>query len=375
MPTGAVVTGAAADLPPLEVPARADRLRALLPDAGCDAMVLTDLTNIRYLTGFTGSNGLLLVTADRMVLATDGRYRGQSAEQLAANGVDADIEIADDLGTPLAGAARGITRIGLEADHLSWSLQRRFAHQTLPWAHLVPIEGLVLGLRAVKDDGEAARLEVAAAIADDALAAVRGELSDGISEVAFARLLEAAMVEGGADGPSFETIVASGPNGAKPHARPTERVVGASGRGELVVIDFGALYDGYHSDMTRTLVVGEPSETQERMLEVVHASQAAGVGVVRAGARCADVDARCRAVIDDAGWGEAFSHGTGHGIGLVIHEEPRLSRRSDQALAPGHCVTVEPGVYLPEHGGVRVEDSVVVTATGCRKLTNAPYDR
>ena len=362
------------DLPPLDVAGRVRRLRDRLPDEACAALVVSDLTNVRYLTGFTGSNATVLVTEDRLLFVTDGRYRDQAAEQLAGAGVDADVVIATDPGRTLRSAARGIGRIGLEADVVPWATQRRWSVDVFPWAQLVPTEGVVLELRAVKDAGEIARLRRASQIADAAFAEVRHRLSQGITETGFRRELEDAMADHGADAPSFETIVASGPNGAKPHARPSERVIGSTGPGELVVIDFGATVDGYHSDMTRTLVVGEPSETQARMLEVVRAAQAAGVAAVRAGTRCTDVDRACREVIADAGWGEAFVHGTGHGIGLVIHEDPRLSAVSDHELAAGHCVTVEPGVYLAEHGGVRVEDSVVVTQAGCDRLTHSPYD-
>jgi len=356
-------------LPPLDVASRADRVRAAAAEQGCDALVVSDLTNVRYLTGFTGSAGVLVVRPDDLVLITDGRYREQAADQLAAAGVAADLAITRETDRVLADSLAGVGRVGLEADHVTWDGQRRWADAVA--GELVPAVGLVLGLRAVKDDGEVARLERAAAIADEALAEVRPMLRDRPTEREVARALEAAMLDRGADGPSFETIVASGPNGAKPHARPSDRVIGD---GELVVLDFGALYDGYHSDMTRTLAVGEPSATQQRMLDVVASAQAAGVAAVRAGVPCIAVDQACREVIGDAGWADAFVHGTGHGIGLVIHEEPRLSPESASLLAPGHCVTVEPGVYLPEHGGVRIEDSVVVTATGCRPLTLSPYD-
>lgn len=362
------------DLAPLDTAGRVPRLRDRLVDEGCDAIVVSDLTNIRYLTGFTGSNATLVVTADTLTFVTDGRYRDQSAEQLAGAAIDADVTIANDPGDALRRCARGITRIGLEADTVAWATQRRLAHDVFSWAHLVPTEGVVAGLRAVKDPGEIDRLGRAAEIADAALADVRDRLHDGLTEAAFRRELEDAMADHGADAPSFETIVASGPNGAKPHARPGSRVIGSSGEGELVVIDFGATFDGYHSDMTRTIVVGEATETQRRMLDVVRRSQSAGVAAVRAGVRGVEVDRACRDVITDAGWGDAFIHGTGHGIGLVIHEEPRLSTSSDGVLAPGHCVTVEPGVYLADHGGVRIEDSVVVTADGCRLLTSSPYD-
>ena len=309
---------------------------------------------------------------DELVFVTDGRYRDQSAEQLAAAGVQARVEVsATEQQAILTKAASGIRRLGLEADDVSWAAQRRYATEGFPDAELVPTEGLVEALRLVKDDGEIARIEAAARIADDALAEVRPRLGDGPTEREFQLELDATMRRLGAHDVSFETNVASGPNGAKPHHRPASRRIV---EGDLVVLDFGALLDGYHSDMSRTVMVGEPSPTQTRMLEVVGAAQSAGVDAVGPGIGGVDVDRVCRDVIADAGWGDAFLHGTGHGVGLDIHEDPRVSSASTATLAAGHVVTVEPGVYLPEHGGVRVEDTLVVTPTGSRRLTNAPKD-
>lgn len=359
-----------AALPPMDVAARVVRLQPAVAEAGCDALLVTNLTNIRYLTGFTGSAGLLLVRPDDLLFVSDGRYAQQAADELAAAGVDARIEIS---GTGqrelLQDGAAGVARLGLEAGAVTWAQQRRYADDWFPEVDLVPTEGLVEALRIVKDEGEVARIEAAAAIADAALADVRPMLLDGPTEEEFGLALDVAIRRLGAEGTSFETIVASGPNGAKPHHRPSGRRIEP---GDLVVLDFGALVDGYCSDMTRTVMVGEPSATQARMLEVVTASQQAGVDAVRAGAATADVDAACRAVIADAGWADAFVHGTGHGVGLDIHEDPRVAATATATLAPGHVVTVEPGVYLPEHGGVRVEDTVVVTDEGCRRLTLAP---
>jgi Xaa-Pro aminopeptidase len=225
----------------------------------------------------------------------------------------------------------------------------------------------------VKDDGEVARVEAAAAIATDALGRLRSRLLDGPTEAEFGIELDTEMRRLGASGPSFETIVASGPNAAKPHHRPSSRRIAD---GDLVVLDFGAKVDGYCSDMTRTICVGEPSGDQQRMLDVVTEAQAAGVAAVRAGATCRGVDTACREVIAAAGWADAFSHGTGHGVGLEIHEAPRLAASADEGatLVARSVVTVEPGVYLPGIGGVRIEDSVVVTDDGCRSLTHAPKD-
>ncbi len=360
--------------PAMDVAGRATRLRERFDEATCDALLVSRLVNTRYLTGFTGSAGTLVVRRDELVLVTDGRYRDQAAEQLAAAGVEARIEIAQTAAAQqelLASATDGIARLGLEAAHVSWATQRRYAGEWFPDAELVATEGLVEALRQYKDDGELSRMAAAAALADAALATVRHRLGEGPTEAELALELDSEVRRLGADGASFETIVASGPNGAKPHARPGLRRIS---EGDLVVIDFGALVDGYHSDMTRTTVVGSASPTQQRMLDVVLASQAAGVAAVRGGVECVEVDRACRAVIDDAGWGEAFLHGTGHGVGLDIHEDPRVARSSTATLGVDHVVTVEPGVYLPEHGGVRIEDTVVVTATGSRLLTHAPKE-
>jgi Xaa-Pro aminopeptidase len=359
-------------LPPMAVGARVGRLRAAFADASCDALLVTRLTNVRYLSGFTGSAGLLLVTGDDLLLVTDGRYRDQSVEQLAAAGVDGRVEITGtgqrDVLTAATGAA-SVARLGLEAGDVTWAQQRRYADEWFADLELVPTESMVERLRRIKDDGEVARIEAACAIADAALAEVRPRLGEGLSEQAFGLELDTAIRRLGASGNSFETIVASGPNGAKPHARPTSRQVQ---QGDLVVLDFGALVDGYCSDMTRTVLVGEGDDVQQRMVDVVGASQQAGVAAVGPGVACADVDAACRDVIDDAGWGDAFLHSTGHGVGLDIHEDPRVSKQSEVVLEPGMVVTVEPGVYLPGQGGVRIDDTVVVTEAGCRRLTNAP---
>ncbi len=364
----------AATYPPMDVARRASRLRARFDEVGCDALVVSRLVNTRYLTGFTGSAGVLVVTSDELVLVTDGRYRDQAGEQLAAAGVDGRVEVGQTAAEQqelLVGAVRGISRLGLEAAHVSWATQRRWAGEWFPESELVPTEGMVEGLRQHKDEGELARMAAAAALADAALAAVRPRLAEGPTEAEVALELDTEVRRLGATGASFETIVASGPNGARPHARPGPRRIV---EGDLVVVDFGATVEGYRSDMTRTTIVGSPTPVQERMLEVVAASQAAGVAAVRAGTECVDVDRACREVIEEAGWAEAFLHGTGHGVGLDIHEDPRVAKSSTATLEADHVVTVEPGVYLPEHGGVRIEDTVVVTPTGSRPLTHAPKD-
>lgn len=353
----------------MDVAARAERLGAAFDGAGVDALLVTNLTNIGYLTGFTGSAALLVVSGDGLTFVTDGRYGQQAEAQLRAAGVEAAVEVSGTGQRDLvvaAVAAAGVERLGLEATSVTWSAQRTYDQSWFPELELVATTRLVEELRVTKDDGEIDRIAAACAIADEALGAVRPRLAEGSTEVEFGLELDATMRRLGADDLSFETIVASGPNGALPHHRPSHRRIV---EGDLVVIDFGALVDGYHSDMTRTVMVGEPTATQARMYNVVIEAQAAGVAAVTAGVEAKGVDAVCRAVIDEAGWLDAFLHSTGHGVGLDIHEDPRVGQRSTATLTDRCVVTVEPGVYLPEHGGVRIEDTVVVSDHGCHPLT------
>lgn len=339
-----------------------------------EALLVTSLTNIRYLTGFTGSAGMLFVLPEEAVLITDGRYDIQAKEQIEAAGVTAEVVVAGaakqmDAAQEIAG---GFATLGLEAAHVSWARQRGFDQDWFPGIELVPTAGLVEGLRRIKDAGEVARIAEACRIADAALGRVRTRLQQGPTEDEFGRILDFEMRELGAAGPSFETIVAAGTNAAKPHHRPSaERIA----EGSPIVLDFGAVVDGYCSDMTRTVWVGGIDDPElRRAVEVVLASQAAGVASVRPGVKCSEVDRACREVISQEGWAEAFVHGTGHGVGLDIHEAPSVASSSTDTLVVGHVVTVEPGVYLPGLGGARIEDTVVVTEDGCTPLTSTPKD-
>lgn len=361
-------------LPALDVAGRIDRVRDGFEGAGIDALFVTRLVNVRYLTGFTGSAALLLVGRDEVLFVSDGRYRDQAADQLKAGGVHARIEISGVEQKRIvrdAAEAAGYRRLGLEAHGVTWSQQRAYDSEWFPGTELVATEGLVEGLRRVKDPGEVARIRAACSIADQAFANVRGRLAGRPTEVEFGLELEFEMRRLGADAMSFEPIVAGGPNAAKPHARPSDRHIEP---GELLVLDFGCMVDGYCSDMTRTVSVGDPGAEARRMYDVVFDSQRAGREAVRAGVDCAAVDKACRDVIADAGWADAFLHGTGHGVGLEIHEDPRVAATGKGSLATGYVVTVEPGVYLTGIGGVRIEDTVVVTPDGCDILTGAPKD-
>lgn len=374
MSGGLPASTANGEMPALPVADRAGRVRDRLAGANVDALVLTNLRNIRYLTGFTGSAAVGFVLPDRLVLLTDGRYREQAAMQLAASGVDAEIVVALTAAAQAQAAGpivAGLARLGLEADHVSWSRQRSFAAEWFPAGELVPTSGIVEAERAVKDGAEVARIRAAAAIADEALRQVAPRLGDAMTERDVALALDDLMRQLGAEGPSFETIVASGPNSAMPHHHPGPRRIV---EGDLVVCDFGALLDGYASDMTRTFVVGDASTEQIELLELVRAAEQAGVDAVRAGVAAVDIDRACREVIVAAGRGEQFSHGTGHGVGLDIHEIPFLGTAATATLTPGNVITVEPGVYSAGFGGVRIEDCVLVTADGCQPLTHHSKD-
>ena len=367
---------ATAPLPEITVTGRLDRLRAAFGDHEIDALVVTTLPNVRYLTGFSGSAAVLIVTKDLAVLTTDGRYRTQSAEQLQRAGA-ADVEITIGAGAEQRQAAQavldaaGVGRIGLEAGNVTWSGQRSWA-ELLGADKLVPTANAVEALRERKDAAEIARMERAAAIADAALFEVLPLMSQGVTEEHFALELDTAMRRGGAESTAFETIVAAGENSAKPHHHPGSRRING---GDPVVVDFGATFEGYRSDMTRTFCVdAEPEGELARIFDVVQTSQAAGAAAVRPGIAAKEVDDICRRIIADAGWAERFEHGTGHGVGLDIHEAPTVSQLGTAILAPGFVVTVEPGVYVPGHGGVRVEDTLVVTEDGARPLTRFTKD-
>jgi len=370
-------TPATTPLPPITVTGRLDRLRDAFDEHGIDALVVTTLPNVRYLTGFSGSAGILTVTRDGALLTTDGRYRTQSAEQIAKAGAAAQVDVTIGPVTEQRKAAQSalgdaaITRIGLEADNVSWSAQRTWA-DLLQADRLVPTSNAVEALRERKDAAEISRMERAAAIADAALFEVLPLMSRGVTEEHFALELDTAMRRGGAESTAFETIVAAGENSAKPHHHPGSRRID---EGDPVVVDFGATFEGYRSDMTRTFCVGaDPEGELARIFAVVGESQAAGAAAVRPGISAKEIDDVCRQIIAEAGWAERFEHGTGHGVGLDIHEAPTVSQLGTAILAPGFVVTVEPGVYLPGHGGVRVEDTLVVTEDGARPLTRFTKD-
>ena len=339
-------------------------LRSLLRERDLDAQLVVDLRNVRYLTGYTGSNAALLVHAldepsdeARTVFCTDGRYLTQSAQQVP------DLERMLDRPCPpalvrRAAADTAYRRTGYESHRVTVEELDGLAG-VAGGVDLVRAPGLVERLRMVKDDTEIEALRMACAAADRALADLieHGGLAAGRTEREVARDLESRMLDHGAAGPSFETIVAAGAHSAVPHHRPTDAVLH---QGDFVKLDFGALVDGYHSDMTRTFVLGAPADWQRELYDLVAAAQAAGRAALRVDAEVRGVDASARDVVERAGRGEEFLHGLGHGVGLEIHEAPALAKTGEGRLSAGMAVTVEPGVYLSGRGGVRIEDTLVV---------------
>jgi Xaa-Pro aminopeptidase len=345
---------------------RAQALAQQLPEAGVDAVLITDLVNVRYLTGYTGSNGIAVLTGDSARFVTDFRYVEQAAEEVD-RGFERGTGSVDLLETVREALPQGELRLGFEDAHLSVWQHRRLRELLPDRIELVAVHGLVEGLRRVKDPRERALLTDATELADSALQSLLGAGLVGRTERQVAITLEREMLERGAERPSFASIVAAGPHGAQPHARSREYEIRT---GEMVVIDWGAVLDGYCSDCTRTVAAGEPGNKAREVYELVLEAQLAGVEAVRAGAHGRDLDSRARSLIAAGGYGEHFGHGLGHGVGLDVHEAPRLSKSSDDVLAAGNAVTVEPGIYLAGEFGVRIEDLVIVTEDGCEILTS-----
>lgn len=350
-------------------------MRALLREAGVDALLVTDLLNISYLTGFTGSNAALLLHAGeerRTLFCTDGRYVTQSAAEVPDLERVFDRNSAAALLTRGSGRAGAYRRTGFESHHVSVEDYESFAALSggiqSGGIELVRLPGLVERLRLVKDETEIESLRMACAAADRALADLleHGGIRPGRTEREVARDLESRMLDYGSTGPSFDSIVAAGVNSAVPHHRPTGKILA---EGEFVKMDFGAKVDGYHSDMTRTVVLGRPADWQRDLYELVYVAQAGGSAAVLPGNDVVEVDKAARQVIEQAGYGEEFSHGLGHGVGLEIHEAPRLARNGVGTLSVGMTVTVEPGVYLDGRGGVRIEDTLVVRDSAPELLT------
>lgn len=345
---------------------RRRRLSNELAARRLDYMLVTNLINVRYLSGFSGSNAALLVGRDRSAqIATDGRYLTQVAEEVP----DVEALIARRSARGLIEELSDHARVGVEATHLTVAELEALQDVAGEDVTLVPVSGLIEPIRAVKDGEEITALADVAELASQAFRDLLADgcVAEGRSELDVAADLEFRMRKAGSERTSFDTIVASGPNSAKPHHSATDRILR---RGDLVTIDFGAHVAGYNSDMTRTLVIGEANDFVREIYDIVLRAQLAGVEAATIGRPLVDVDAACRSIIEDAGYGEQFVHSTGHGIGLDVHEAPSASLTGEGKLQEGMTLTIEPGIYVPGKGGVRIEDTLVIASGGPRILTN-----
>ncbi len=342
---------------------RIERLRGFMTQQGLHGMIITKPENRRYFSGFSGSAGMLVISETTSNLLTDFRYMEQATAQAKQYDILRYQVSANEILADLTGKL-GITKIGFESDFVTYDMHSKLA-QCIPNLTLVPVQ--VDALRMVKDASEVAAIEKAVAIADQAFTQILSFIKPGMSEQTVAVELEYYMGKFGSEKPAFETIMASGKRGALPHGRASQKIIEL---GDMVTMDFGAVYQGYHSDITRTICMGKATDRQREIYEIVRAAQLAGVKATRPGVLGKDIDDVPRKIITDAGFGEFFGHGLGHSLGLNIHEEPRLSQANTHTpLLENMLVTVEPGIYLPDWGGVRIEDTVLVSADGCRILT------
>ena len=345
---------------------RVNRLREKFPETQTTAMIVASKANRQYLSGFTGTSGVLLITRDKAALLTDFRYQEQAPQQatgfeIVIHGPDQKAKIAEVL------QSWGAKRLLFEDGHVTYAEHAAWV-KTLAPLELAPAGGIIEELRLVKDPEELVIMQEAADVADRAFSYILGFIKPGVTEMEIAAELEMFMRKAGASGPSFDTIVASGERSAMPHGVAGQRKVGS---GEFVTLDFGAYYQGYCSDLTRTVFVGQPSDKHREIYAIVKEAQAYALDHLKPGMTGREGDALTRDIITRYGYGDNFGHGTGHGLGMDIHEAPRLSASADTVLQPGMVVTVEPGIYLPGFGGVRIEDDVVMTDTGIQILTSS----
>ncbi len=348
---------------------RLDNLRAAIEEKGVDGLLISDADNRRYLSGFVGTAGYLFITRDGAVLATDFRYTEQAAEQAPDFRVDRISARLDWL--PGLCAEFGVKRLGFEADDITVSQFERFKQAFSDKGAEATLEsttGLTLELRAVKDHHELDLLARAIEISDEAFDEVSKEISPGMTEAEISARVEQAVKSRGAESVSFETIVAAGPNAARPHHRAGDTVIR---EGQTIVIDMGARYQGYCSDLTRTIVLGDADDKTKRVYDIVLSAQLAAIELVEAGMTGSDTDMLARKVIQETGHGDDFGHSLGHGVGLQVHENPGVGPTSKGELKDGMVFTIEPGIYLPGWGGVRIEDIVVLEQGKARVMSKA----
>jgi Xaa-Pro aminopeptidase len=335
-----------------------------LSERGLAYLVVSNISNVRYLSGFSGSTAWLLVGREKTVLITDFRYKEQ-AEGEVYRGIEIKIDTREPLGV-ICDMAPGLKgKVGFEAGSLTYAAYEKLRSSA---GGLTPVEGLIEELRKTKDSNEIASISKAAEIADAVFGEIIGEIRPGLSEVDVAARIDFLLRKRSSEVPAFKTIVASGAHASLPHATPTARIIR---QGDLVKMDYGAIWDGYCSDITRTVVIGKASDKVKEVYDIVLEAQERAIVGIRAGVACRDVDKIARDYITANGYGENFGHGLGHGVGLEVHEGPRLSQKSEETLKAGNVVTVEPGIYIPGWGGIRIEDMVQAREDGCEVLTSA----
>jgi Xaa-Pro aminopeptidase len=339
-----------------------------LNKSGTDVLLVSNINTIRYLTGFTGSSGLAIVTGSESWFLTDSRYTSQAVTEVSGFVIIECRNLLEEV-TDLF-RAKMVKRVGFESDQVTVATFNELS-AALPGVELLPIDTKFATLRSCKDKGEIALLAKTAELASAALLDIIEIVRPETSERAVALALEFAMKRAGADDKAFDFIVASGTRGALPHGKASHKLINS---GELITIDFGAVLDGYNSDETVTLVVGNPDERQKEIYSIVKDAHDMAIAAVKPGITCRELDSVARGYIEKKGYGSFFGHGLGHGIGLEVHEQPTVSMRSDTVVEEGMVFTIEPGIYIPGWGGVRIEDTVSVTADGCRCLTKVPKE-
>lgn len=343
-----------------------DSMNDIMERAGVQAVIVTDPYNIRYLCGFSGGEGYLYISKHSRVMYVDSRYTLWAESEchdcvVETTGLKQYEEVSERI------VKEGIDSIALEGKHLTYNMFREIS-EALPCENITAVNDELDNMRTVKGEDEIELIEIAESIGDEAFEYILGEIKPGMTEKETALLIEMYMRSHGADALSFDVIAASGINSAKPHAVPSDKKIC---NGDFVVLDFGCKYHGYCSDMTRTIVVGKPDNKQTEIYNIVKRAQQAALDNIKAGMTGKEADAIARNVIEEEGYADCFGHGLGHGIGLYIHEMPRLSRLSDTVLESGMVVSVEPGIYIDGFGGVRIEDAVVIEDDGVRNLTKS----
>lgn len=343
-------------------------LGKILDKANVDAILFLSLENIRYLCGFTGSEGVLLVTKQERFFLSDFRYAAQASKELRGAVFKRYGQKIDGLAKLLKNLR--IKRLGFEARAINYE-DFSLLHEKLPRLNLIPLVKEISGLRARKNAEEVNKIRQAVKIATASFKGILPQLKSGSKEKSLATMMEIQIIRRGGQKPAFPTIVASGPRAALPHGVASEKILK---KGEMVVIDFGACWEGYHSDETKTVILGKPTKRLKEIYELVLRAQEKTIRMIRPGVSLKKIDQAARETISRAGFEKFFGHGTGHGLGLAVHEEPRISPRATGVAEEGMVFTIEPGIYIPEWGGVRLEDLVLVTSGGCEKLTFLPKE-